>query len=196
MECRVCREISSARIDGAANATEVAQADAHLLGCSACRAWIEAAHRLRREVVAEAASPPDLVLGVLTRIAEVPTATRWSNARIGLAVVALVEVLFAAQTLAAESLHGHEVHRHAAFMYLALAAGFAAAAWNPARAAGGVVPMTGVLLVCLMVSSVLDLATGTVTALAIVAHLVCTLGLVAAWFAARATGRPARMLAM
>ncbi len=192
----MCREISSAHIDGAANAAETMEADAHLVGCAACRSWIEAAHQLRREVVAEAVSPPDLVLGVLSRLADPTAVSRWSNARIGLAFVAVVEVLFAAQSLVADSLHGHEVHRHSAFMYLALAAGFAAAAWNPTRAAGGVVPMTGVLLVCLMVSSVLDLVTGAVTALAMVAHVVCTVGLVAAWFVARSAARPARVLAM
>ncbi|MGD9525229.1 zf-HC2 domain-containing protein [Pseudonocardia sp.] len=47
-ECRECREIVSARLDGEAGPEEVGGADAHLAQCPPCREFVERAARITR----------------------------------------------------------------------------------------------------------------------------------------------------
>jgi predicted anti-sigma-YlaC factor YlaD len=190
MDCTHARELASARVDGELTASEAATLDRHLVRCVDCRAFGDRAHSLRRDALAIATEAPDVSAAVMARIATEPR-QRWTRARVALACVGGLEVGFAIQALFADSVHGHEIHRHSAFMYLALAAGFLAAALRPSRSASGVLPVTGVLLVCLLVSSGLDLAEGGVTALAVTIHAVCTIGFVVSWMLARVTARPA-----
>lgn len=183
------REFASARVDGELLPSEAATLDQHLTGCPACRAFVDHAYAIRRDIMEIATETPDITAAVMARVALNPR-ERWTRSRIALAGVGVLEVAFAMQALLADSVHGHEIHRHSAFMYLALAAGFLAAALRPSRSASGVLPVTGVLLVCLLVSSGLDLAEGGVTAFALTVHAVCTIGFVVAWMLARVTARP------
>jgi anti-sigma factor RsiW len=79
VECNVCREAVSARIDGEREPAPVEQVDRHLAGCPDCARWhvaaIEATRRLRVRTVT---ATPDLTAAILDRLdAEPPrVATR------------------------------------------------------------------------------------------------------------------------
>ncbi|HEX7662616.1 MAG TPA: zf-HC2 domain-containing protein [Pseudonocardiaceae bacterium] len=66
VECQVCREALSARLDGEAEPVDPARADRHLRGCSDCRAWREDSVMLTRLLrVRPAVDTPDLTTRVL-----------------------------------------------------------------------------------------------------------------------------------
>ncbi|MDI3313544.1 MAG: zf-HC2 domain-containing protein [Mycobacterium sp.] len=73
MDCEMCREAVSARLDGEAEPVAPAVVDDHLSKCPACRRWQAAAARLTRALrVRPVVETPDLVTGVLSAVQEMP----------------------------------------------------------------------------------------------------------------------------
>lgn len=146
MDCDTCREVVSARLDGEATPAEVAAAEHHLASCPPCRhhsALLAEQHRALR--VAPAEPVPDLSVAILAAArAGEPAASGAAVWRVGLALVAVAQLLAAAAHLDADHLA-----RDQASWEAAVAAGFAWAAWRPSRTAG-LVPVLGVLTVLLL----------------------------------------------
>lgn len=94
-------------------------------------------------------------------------------ARIGLALVAVAQVLVSQDGL----FDATHLGREQGVWELALAIGFATAAWQPRRAAG-LVPLVGALVIGLLVTASLDAAEGSVGVLAEGHHLLPIVGLV------------------
>lgn len=148
MDCTSCREIGSADLDGEASPIEVAAARRHLDACAPCRSHLAAVTQLHRSArVGPADAVPDLTAAILAAqpggaaAHPDPEASVW---RVGLALVAVAQVLAAAVHVG-----GDHVARDQASWEVALAAGFAWAAWRPSRA-NGLLPLTAVLTVLLL----------------------------------------------
>lgn len=191
MNCNQCREIVSAGLDHEAREDETAAAAEHLRRCAACRAFADSIGTLhRRTRLAPAAPVPDLVAPILAAIGADATERRerLMPLRVVLAVVAVLEIGAAMPAL----LLGDDAHlsahaaRHAGSFALALGVGFLWAAWRPRRAAG-VLVVAGALVACLVLASILDVATGRAAALSEVQHVPELVGLLALWLMQRGT---------
>ena len=174
----------SAELDGEASPLEVTAAEHHLVTCATCRDHREAVLALHRAIrVAPAADVPDLSAAILARVprpdavAAAGSAVVW---RTGLALVAVAQLLTAFADLGA----GH-LARDQASWEAALAAGFAWAAWRPARAAG-LLPVAAVFTLLLLVNG--GLAAGG----ADTHHLLAPVGFVLLAVATRGGDRPTR----
>ncbi|MCU1373539.1 MAG: putative integral rane protein [Actinomycetia bacterium] len=155
MECSSCRDVVSAQLDGEATPEEVAEAEHHLATCAPCRSYRAEVTRLHRAVRVAAAEPvPDLSVAILA--AHPPIGTR-VDAEVGVWRLGLVLVALAQIVAAVAHLGGDHIARDQASWEAALAAGFAWAAWRPARATG-LLPVTAVLTVLLLVNGGLTLA--------------------------------------
>jgi predicted anti-sigma-YlaC factor YlaD len=216
MACEDHREALSAGLDGESIEVERARAEAHLVGCSACRDWLDAAallNRLARTSVVSAGRPIDERL-----LAELPRWRweRWPGRWLGRPVVMLRAVLVlvgAFQLLlgiaqlavyragAAGHVHdlggglaadsGHLWHEAAAWN-IAVGAGFVWVALSRSRPAG-VVPMLTAFIGVLTLLTVDDVADGSVRASRVVSHSVLLAGYVLVVILSRVapeTGRP------
>src|SRR5512138_1989015 len=65
MRCEDVHLALSARLDGEAETQPHAEVDAHLAGCSACRAWLARAERVTRAVRVQSVVVPDLTERIL-----------------------------------------------------------------------------------------------------------------------------------
>jgi predicted anti-sigma-YlaC factor YlaD len=178
MDCSTCREILSAALDGETAADEHAAALGHCGACPACASFAAALERLPDAAAfspTPAGPPPDLVPAVLAAARE-PVHDDVLVWRLALAFVACAQLLAAAVHLG-----GVHLARDQAAWEAALAAGFAWAAWKPARATG-LLPLASVLSVLLVVN-------GGVTAGAGVHHLLAPLGTAFLLLATREGGR-------
>jgi predicted anti-sigma-YlaC factor YlaD len=181
MDCPSCRDVLSARLDGEATPVESVAAEHHLATCAACRTFAVAITRVHRSVrVAPVEVVPDLSAAILAAApavgpgpAEPADVGVW---RVGLALVALAQV-----AVALAHVGGGHVIRDQASWEAALGAGFAWAAWRPARAMG-LLPLTAVLTVLLLVNGGLGV-TGAGTH-----HLLAPVGLLLLVLATRPTG--------
>ena len=183
MQCSAAREVISARLDGEAAELETSELANHLASCTSCREFETRVLAMRRSTFVVADSPPDLAPAILARLASQPRPRLSPVPRAGLIGAAALELVLALQAFVARSTHGHEVHRHVAFMYLALAVGFAFVAYRPVRSAPGVAPVATVLVLCVLVSAALDVIGGTAGATQQLVHVVCVSGLLATvWF--------------
>jgi predicted anti-sigma-YlaC factor YlaD len=73
VDCELCREALSARLDGEAEPVAPAVVDEHLSNCPACRRWEAEAARLTRVLrVRPAVETPDLTAAVLAAAREIP----------------------------------------------------------------------------------------------------------------------------
>jgi predicted anti-sigma-YlaC factor YlaD len=142
MECDRAREAISARIDGEDPGVPPGAVDAHLAGCSTCRAWQQRAHALTRR--ARLGGPfldHDLTGQVL---AAAPPAPERLRLRLRLALRAALLAASLGQLAVTVPLlvlgHEPETGRHAAHELgsfdLALAIAFAVGALRPALSAG------------------------------------------------------------
>src|SRR4051812_45412193 len=169
VDCTGFREIVSASLDGEATPLEAEAADAHVAACAACATWRGAATSLTRAAPLHIAEPvPDLTASILMN----RTPDTGSVAKLGLTMVAVAQVLVGVGALLGA---GH-LSRDNGVWELALAIGFATAAWRPQRAAG-LVPLVAALVVGLLVTASIDTADGTVAMLGEGAHLVPLVGL-------------------
>ena len=184
----------SADLDGEETDVAPATLEQHLAGCASCRAFQGDALALRRELRVRAApAVPDLtsrVMFALAREQTEPAASR-QGLRLGLAVIALVQLGLSLPALLLGSDAGIPVHqaRHLGSFGVALAVGLLVAAWRPHRI-DGLLPLATALVVCLIGSAIADVATGHATAVSEIPHVVEILGLVGLWLLHRAQRWP------
>jgi predicted anti-sigma-YlaC factor YlaD len=191
MDCTTCRELLSARLDGEDTGLEAGAADAHLAGCPACQAFLAGSAELSRRVrVGEAEPIPDQTAAILARIgaSERRPAGHRGELRVGLAIVGLLQLLLGLPALLGldPAIPVHAARELGSFD-VALAAGFLFAAWRPARAAG-MLPLVAVLVLCLLVTAVLDVAAGRTPAAMEAIHALEVAGLVLLWRLASPAG--------
>jgi len=113
---------------------------------------------------------------------------------VGLAVVAVVQILLAVPALVLGNDAGLPVHtaRHLGSFAVALGVGFLVVAWKPNRAPG-LFPLAAALVACLVLTSIVDVANGRTAALGELSHSTELLGLALCWLVGRSSAatRPA-----
>ena len=166
MTCTQTRIAISALIDGEDPGVPADQAQAHLVGCAACRAWRQSAEEMTRAVRVQSVDVPDLTERVLAAVAadpEIGSAASRAAAvrgrrqvlRWALAVSAVAQLILGLPLLFSGVGDTVHVSREMASFDVAIAVGYLFAAWRPARAAA-LVPVAVALSVCLLVTSTLD----------------------------------------
>jgi predicted anti-sigma-YlaC factor YlaD len=196
MECENYRLGISARLDGEDVGIDDASLAWHLAHCEACRAFESEAIGLTRAVrVAATEVAPDLTPTIMAAINEqrVGRASRFDPQalRIGLITLAVVQMLLALPVLLFGRDAGAPIHlaREIGSFDFALAVGFFFVGWRPARAYG-MLPLVAAVVLCLSVTTAVDLVRGTATLLNESAHLLEVMGLAAVWEMARSAGYP------
>ena len=195
MDCDRCRAAISAQLDGEDPGLGRATVESHLAGCAGCRDFATGAARVHRMIRVTPAEPvPDLTESILAAIDEsvtpAPVRTiadeRTLFLRICLAVVAVIQLGMAVPALVLGDDAGLPTHvaRHLGSFALALGVGLLVVAWRPDRAAG-ILPVIGVVVLCLIASSVVDIISGRAAPGAEVSHAPELVGLVAVWLLAR-----------
>jgi predicted anti-sigma-YlaC factor YlaD len=171
--CEDVRTALSARLDGLAG-DGGARVDEHLASCGACQAWMSASEEVTRSLRSQISRVPDLTAPILAAVAADRVAARADRRRIlqvALALSALVQLALAIPSL---FIHASDalVHlgREAASFDIALAVGFALAAWRPERARA-FVPVAFVLSGCLILTSAFDIARGVAVPAHEIAHV-------------------------
>jgi len=196
MDCENYRLGISARLDSEDTGIDDASLAWHLAHCEACRAFESEAIGLTRAVrVAATEAAPDLTPTIMAAINQerVGRASRFDPQalRIGLITLAVVQMLLAAPMLLFGRDAGAPIHlaREIGSFDFALAVGFFFVGWRPARAYG-MLPLVAAVVLCLSVTTAVDLVRGTATLLDESAHLLDVLGLAAVWEMARSAGYP------
>jgi len=190
MDCERTRIAISARLDGEDMGAPAETVRAHLGACVECRAYEQSAVSLHAQVrVNPAPLVPDLTSRILGAIgaddgAASPHLEAW---RIGLAFIAILQIGLAVPALLLGSDAGLPVHtaRHLGSFAVALGVGFLFAAWRPSRVAG-MFPVAAALVACLVITSVIDIASGRAAAVNEVTHVTELLGLALLWLVGRA----------
>jgi predicted anti-sigma-YlaC factor YlaD len=198
MDCERCRTALSARLDGEDPGVPPAALDSHLAGCAACREFATGAERLHRLARVTPAEPvPDLSGPILAAIGPPPAPSvaeeRTRFLRIVLAVVAVIQLAMAIPALVLGDDAGLPAHvaRHLGSFSVALGVGLLVVAWRPDRASG-LLPVIGVVVLCLLASAAVDIANGRAAPGAEVSHAPELVGLVAVWLLARSDSVTAR----
>ena len=172
--CEDVRMALSARLDGEGPGAGVGEVAAHLAGCAGCAAWVREAERLTEAVRLAAPEPPDRTEPIMAAVAADPVRAagdarrraaeevhgRWQVLRVSVALAALVQLALAVPALAGAALvvSAHTGREMASFD-VAVAVGFLAAAYRPARARA-FVPVALVLAVLLGATSAVDMVRG------------------------------------
>jgi predicted anti-sigma-YlaC factor YlaD len=204
MDCERCRAAISAALDGEDPGLAAPAVESHLAGCAGCREFATGATSLHGAIRVTPAEPvPDLSASILAAIGEpvapAPVDERTFFLRVCLAVVAVIQLAMAVPALVLGDDAGLPTHvaRHLGSFAVALGVGLLVVAWRPDRAAG-VLPVIGVVVLCLFISSVADIVTGRAAPGTEVSHAPELVGLVAVWLLARTPlaipGRPRPVL--
>ena len=190
MHCTDARTVISARLDGEDAPSAAPALEAHLRTCPDCRAFQASATTMHRRLRLRQAEPvPDLSASIVAAI-EPADDGRVGSLRAGLAVVAVVQILIALPALILGDDAGLPAHtaRHLGSFAVALGIGFLVAAWRPDRV-GGVLPLTAALVLCLLLTSAIDVASSRAKALSeLGGHATELVGLGVLWLLARETG--------
>jgi predicted anti-sigma-YlaC factor YlaD len=198
MQCGDARIEISARLDGESSPSALGALDRHVRSCPACRAYAAETAAVHRSVRLRAAEPVprDLTAGVLAAIGDDVHQPRVASLRIGLAVVGLIQILVALPALLLgddADLPAHTA-RHLGAFAVALGIGLLVAAWQPRRV-GGLLALTGTLVACLVLGSVIDVIAGDANAGSeIGGHATEIVGLGLLWMLARDTGQVGSLL--
>ncbi|MFI6823980.1 zf-HC2 domain-containing protein [Micromonospora sp. NPDC050187] len=199
MTCDDVRAALSARLDGEDPGTPPATLDAHISTCSGCRSWLARAEQVTRLVRVQAVDVPDLTASVLAAVAADEQATRAAATaavrarrqvlRVAVAVAAAAQLAIALPILLAglgvAAVDPHTSREMASFD-VALAVGFALAAYRPERAQA-FVPVAFVLAVCLAGTSAVDIANSTTALVHEIGHLAAVVQAGLLWALGRAT---------
>jgi predicted anti-sigma-YlaC factor YlaD len=195
MRCTSFREAFSARLDGEDAGQPDALVDAHLAGCAPCRAWVEDVGRLTdvvRHAPAHHVALDPAVLATLTAPpdrgrSDALSTRRW---RIALGVVAVAQFLVSVTGLVLTDGRAsvHVAHELTAWD-MGLGVGFLVAAILPARA-WGMLPLTTVLVACMVATSAIDLLSGHAVLGRELVHILEVAGLAIVWVLARRIPRP------
>jgi predicted anti-sigma-YlaC factor YlaD len=199
MDCDRCRTALSAELDGEDPGASPDAVDAHLAGCAACREFATGARRLHRTArIAPAADVPDLTAPIMRaigdRAVDPHAEERTRFLRICVAIVGGIQLAMAVPALVLGDDAGLPTHvaRHLGSFAVALGVGLLVVAWRPDRAAG-ILPVIGVVVLCLLGSSAVDIVNGRAAPGAEVSHAPELVGLVAVWLLARSSSlAPAR----
>ena len=198
------RHAISARLDGEDPGLDEAAVYGHLATCAGCRAFAHDTEELHRAVrLAPAPEIPDLTPGILAAIgaetrdveplgtsdSENQRALRWI-----LVAIAVTQIAIAIPALLFGADAGLPVHtaRHIGSFDVALGVGFFYAAWKPSRIPG-LLPVVAALVICLVGSSLLDVASGSTAALGEAQHALDFVGLAVVWLLSRPVTRPLRV---
>jgi len=178
VDCETHRLALSAGLDGEATELEHHAALAHVRRCTECAMWLEEATDVTRAVrLSSAEEVPDLTAAILVASPAIrPVAADvLPIARIGLALVAFAQLLIGQESLLDAGGIAAHLSRETGVWEVALAIGFATAAWRPRRAAG-LVPLVAALAFGLIITSTIDAADGAVAVLSEGHHLIALLG--------------------
>jgi predicted anti-sigma-YlaC factor YlaD len=190
MECSHWQELISQQVDGeAVGSLDVAS---HIRTCASCRAYSENAHRLRRATSIRPAVPmPDLSWGVRRAVESDDRASVWWVIRAGLVVVAAQITVLNVPALVLGRSEGSTPHaaRHLGSFAIAYAVGLFVVAARPAKARS-LLPVTGALAACLVVTAIADSIDGNVPLLGELAHLPEVVGVILVWMMASPHRRP------
>ncbi|SCL34607.1 Predicted anti-sigma-YlaC factor YlaD, contains Zn-finger domain [Micromonospora pallida] len=201
MTCDDVRAALSARLDGEDPGTPPATLDAHTLTCAGCRSWLARAEQVTRLVRVQSVAVPDLTASVLAAVAADEQAARTAARaavrarrqvlRVAVAVAAAAQFAIALPILLAGLGVDVDPHtsREMASFDVALAVGFALAAYRPERAQA-FVPVAFVLAVCLAGTSAVDIANSTTALVHEIGHLAAVVQAGLLW----ALGRTSRQL--
>lgn len=154
----------SARLDGEATGLAPAALDAHLAGCAGCTDWLARVERVTRQARLRPVGVPDLTASILAAVAAdrsqrlVQERGVRQILRLAVAIAAGAQLLLALPVLLGMGVDPHATREMASFD-IAVAVGFALAAWRPERARS-FVPVAFVLAACLAATSVLDITDG------------------------------------
>ncbi|OLB77436.1 MAG: hypothetical protein AUI14_15955 [Actinobacteria bacterium 13_2_20CM_2_71_6] len=183
--CEDVRVAMSARLDGEDPGLAPEEIDGHLSGCTGCVAWLADAQRLAATMTATLTEPAaaraaaagtpatgpaatnpaatnPAATGAARRRAAAEAYARRQVLRVAVAAAAVVQLALALPTLVGAFLStetGPHAGREMASFDVAVAVGFLAAAYWPARARA-FVPVALVLAACLGITSVVDLVRG------------------------------------
>ncbi|MEO3777130.1 zf-HC2 domain-containing protein [Micromonospora sp. B11E3] len=203
MSCDDVRAALSARLDGEDPGAPSAALDAHTEGCPGCRSWLARAEQVTRLTRLRAVQVPDLTAAVLAAVAADRSSARAAAAaaararrqvlRVAVAVAAVAQLAVALPILLAGLGVGVDPHtsREMASFDVALAVGFALAAWRPERARA-FLPVALVLAVCLAATSALDIVNSTTALVHEVGHLAAVVQAGLLWALGRVDGAPDR----
>lgn len=185
MDCRDCRDALSACLDGELDATEDRAVATHLQRCAGCAAHAEELADLTRWTRLQPADAmPDLTPRIVSRLRPQPVAAgRQGWLRVGLVVLAVVQLAVAAPDLVGFGEHAHHARELMAW-HVAVAAGFAGVAWRPVWVVG-LVPVVAVAAAALVATAGWDVWAGHVHPAEETSHLLTPLGLVLLWRLAR-----------
>ncbi len=191
MDCERCRDAISASLDGEDPGLPEEVVRTHLDGCAECRSFSTDATALHRTARITPATPvPDLTDAILRSIGDEPAVVtrddRTDFLRLALAIVAVIQLTMAVPALILGDDAGLPTHvaRHLGSFAVALGIGLLFVAWKPERAAG-MLPVVAAVVICLVASSVLDIAQGRAAPSGEVSHATELVGLVAVWLLAR-----------
>ncbi|MGW4497922.1 zf-HC2 domain-containing protein [Micromonospora sp. NPDC004336] len=199
MTCDDVRTALSARLDGEDPQASPGALDAHTAGCPGCRVWLARAEQVTRLARVHAVAVPDLTASVLAAVAADGAAVRDAAAatrrarrqvlRVAVAVAAVAQLAIALPVLLAGLGVTADPHtsREMASFDVALAVGFALAAWRPERARA-FVPVALVLAVCLAGTSAVDIANSTTALVHEVGHLAAVVQAGLLWALGRVSG--------
>lgn len=202
MRCQDCRVALSAVIDGEEPSVPEEPLARHLDGCAPCRRWREAAIELTRAArLSVVRDTPDRTVPLLTALAadrhrREAWAGRRAWLRVALVATGVLLALISAQGVFVDhpTMHAnhHPAHEVGSFE-VALAAGFVFAAWRPSRA-WGMLPLAGLVVGLMTLTTGLDLAAERTTAPAEAAHLLLLCGLACMWGLSRGGPGTARWI--
>lgn len=163
MQCTQWHEAISARADGEEPGVDARLLDAHLAHCTECQSYAAAVEGSRRRLLIQPVpAMPDLSRHVAKSNAVLDRAGRWSIVRILLAAVAVEIIVLSVPSLVlGDGEEGAHDARHLGAFSLAYAVALLVVVVRPARART-VLPVAAVLAGALLVTAVVDLATGAV----------------------------------
>jgi predicted anti-sigma-YlaC factor YlaD len=199
MTCMQIHQAISARLDGEDPGVDDSVVYAHLASCPRCREFAHGAEALHRGMrLSTAPAIPDLTPGILTAIGserladsepDASRALRWILVAIGIAQIAIAIPALVLGTDAGLPVH---TARHIGSFDVALGVGFLYAAWKPSRISG-LLPVVVALVMCLVGSSLLDVAAGNTAALGEAQHVLDFVGLAVVWLLSRPDPRPVQL---